>query len=65
MTVVVSGSHAETFLRLSPTDWSLAKGVSRKVLNRLARLEGGVLELGVEKISQSSVLLALNTVVNM
>ena len=65
MTVVVSGSHAETFLGLSPSDWSLAQGVSERVLNRLARLEGGVVELGVEKISQSSVLLALNTVVSM
>ena len=63
MTVVVSGSHAEMFLGLSPSDWSLTKGVSKRVLNRLVHLEGGVVELGVEKISQSSVLLALNTVV--
>lgn len=64
ITVVVSGSHAERFLGLASTDWSLTEGVSQEVMDRVARLEGGVVELGVEKITQSSVLFALNTVAN-
>ena len=64
ITVVVSGSHAERFLGLASTDWSLTEGVSQEVMDRVARLGGGGGELGGEKITQSSVLFALNTVAN-
>ena len=63
VTVVVSGAQAETFLGLKAGSWSLETGLPRASLARLEEVEGGIVELGVEVLAESRVLLVLNTVV--
>ena len=62
VTVVASGLQAEKLLGLGRGSWSLEAGLAPDTPTRLAELEGGVAELGVELLGQSSVLLVLNTV---
>ena len=62
VTVVASGLQAEKLLGLGRGSWSLEAGLAPDTPARLAELEGGVAELGVELLGQSSVLLVLNTV---
>ena len=63
VTMVVSGAEAETFLGLEAGSWSLETGLSAAGLARLQRVEGGIVELGVEVLAESKVLLVLKTVV--
>ena len=61
VTVVVSGTEAETFLGLEAGSWSLEAGLPRDSLARLEGVEGGIVELGVEVLAESKVLLVLKT----
>ena len=63
VTVVVSGAQAQTFLGVEAGSWSLEAGLPRASLARLEEVEGGIVELGVEVLAESRVLLVLNTVV--
>jgi len=62
-TVVVSGRQAETFLGLRPEAWSLNSGVPEESVEKLQGLDKCIAELGVEKISQSNILLVQDTVI--
>ena len=61
VTVVVSGAEAERFLALEAGSWSLEAGLPRASFKKLEDLEGGIVELGVEVLAESRVLLVLNT----
>ena len=61
VTLVVSGTEAETFLGLEAGSWSLEAGLPGDSLAKLERVEGGIVELGVEVLAESRVLLVLNT----
>ena len=61
VTVVVSGAEAERFLALEAESWSLEAGLPRDSFKKLEDLEGGIVELGVEVLAESKVLLVLNT----
>ena len=63
VTVVVTGPEAETFLGVEAGSWSLETGLPAASLARLEKVEGGIVELGVEVLAESKVLLVLNTVV--
>ena len=63
VTVVVTGPEAETFLGVGAGSWSLETGLPAASLARLEKVEGGIVELGVEVLAESKVLLVLNTVV--
>ena len=63
VTVVVTGAEAETFLGVGAGSWSLETGLPAASLARLEKMEGGIVELGVEVLAESKVLLVLNTVV--
>ena len=57
----VSKAEAETFLGLEAGSWSLETGLPGDSLAKLERVEGGIVELGVEVLAESRVLLVLNT----
>ena len=58
-----SGRQAETFLGLRPEAWSLNSGVPEESVEKLQGLDKCIAELGVEKISQSNILLVQDTVI--
>ena len=55
--LVVSKAEAETFLGLEAGSWSLETGLPGDSLAKLERVEGEIVELGVEVNGESRVVL--------
>ena len=61
--IVIAGAVAETFLGVPCRDFSTSHQLRQEVTNKLKSLEGKPAEFCVEKIRQSVVLYAANSVI--